>query len=76
MALGLGLGYFFPGISKITNMLSAGTINITLAIGLILIMYPPLAKVDYSLLLFARFLHNLFDPVMFFNSYALTLKAT
>ncbi|MBE8712648.1 ACR3 family arsenite efflux transporter [Sphingobacterium hungaricum] len=50
MALGLGLGYFFPGISKITNTLSVGTTNIPLAIGLILMMYPPLAKVDYSLL--------------------------
>lgn len=50
MALGLGLGYFFPGISKITNTLSVGTTNIPLAISLILMMYPPLAKVDYSLL--------------------------
>ncbi|WP_259014527.1 ACR3 family arsenite efflux transporter [Emticicia fluvialis] len=50
MALGLGLGYFFPGFSKITNTLSFGTTNILLAIGLILMMYPPLAKVDYSLL--------------------------
>ncbi|WP_140938318.1 ACR3 family arsenite efflux transporter [Sphingobacterium lumbrici] len=50
MALGLGLGYFFPEISKNTNTLSIGTTNIPLAIGLILMMYPPLAKVDYSLL--------------------------
>ena len=50
MAVGLGLGYIFPGISKITNALSVGTTNIPLAIGLILMMYPPLAKVDYSLL--------------------------
>lgn len=50
MALGLGLGYFFPGISNVTNTLSVGTTNIPLAIGLILMMYPPLAKVDYSLL--------------------------
>jgi ACR3 family arsenite transporter len=50
MAVGIGLGYFFPGISKITNALSVGTTNIPLAIGLILMMYPPLAKVDYSLL--------------------------
>lgn len=40
MALGLGLGYFFPGISKTTNTLSVGTTNIPLAIGLILMMYP------------------------------------
>ena len=50
MAIGIGLGHFFPGISKITDSLSVGTTNIPLAIGLILMMYPPLAKVDYSLL--------------------------
>jgi len=50
MAMGIGLGYFFPNISKITNSLSVGTTNIPLGIGLILMMYPPLAKVDYSLL--------------------------
>lgn len=50
MAVGIGLGYIFPGISKITNALSVGTTNIPLAVGLILMMYPPLAKVDYSLL--------------------------
>lgn len=50
MAVGIGLGHFFPGISKITDTLSVGTTNIPLAIGLILMMYPPLAKVDYSLL--------------------------
>lgn len=50
MLLGVGLGYFFPDISTVTNSLSIGTTNIPLAIGLILMMYPPLAKVDYSLL--------------------------
>jgi len=50
MATGIGLGYFFPTISQITNAMSVGTTNIPLAIGLILMMYPPLAKVDYSLL--------------------------
>lgn len=50
MATGIGLGYFFPGISNITDSLSIGTTNVPLAIGLILMMYPPLAKVDYSLL--------------------------
>lgn len=50
MAAGIGLGYFFPGISKIINALSVGTTNIPLAIGLILMMYPPLAKVNYALL--------------------------
>ena len=50
MAVGIGLGYFFPSISNVTDALSVGTTNIPLAIGLILMMYPPLAKVDYSLL--------------------------
>ncbi len=50
MFLGIGLGYFFPGIAKISDALSSGTTNIPLAIGLIIMMYPPLAKVDYTLL--------------------------
>ena len=50
MLLGVGLGYVFPDMSTVTNSLSVGTTNIPLAIGLILMMYPPLAKVDYSLL--------------------------
>lgn len=50
MVVGIGLGHFFPNISTATNNLSTGTTNILLAIGLILMMYPPLAKVDYSLL--------------------------
>ena len=50
MLIGIGLGNFFPNISTFTNSLSVGTSNVPLAIGLILMMYPPLAKVDYSLL--------------------------
>lgn len=50
MILGVGIGYLFPEISKVTNKLSVGTTNIPLALGLILMMYPPLAKVDYSLI--------------------------
>ena len=50
MAIGIGLSYLFPSISILTNSLSVATTNIPLAIGLILMMYPPLAKVDYSLL--------------------------
>ncbi|MCY0979361.1 ACR3 family arsenite efflux transporter [Chryseobacterium wangxinyae] len=50
MAIGVGLGFLFPNLSTFTNALSIGSTNIPLAIGLILMMYPPLAKVDYSLL--------------------------
>jgi ACR3 family arsenite transporter len=50
MTMGVALGFFFPGIKTIFDSLSVGTTNIPLAIGLILMMYPPLAKVDYSLL--------------------------
>ena len=50
MIVGVSLGYFFPEISKVTQSVSSGTTNIPLAVGLILMMYPPLAKVDYSLL--------------------------
>jgi ACR3 family arsenite transporter len=50
MIVGIGLGYFFPGISEVTNCLSLGSVNIPLAAGLILMMYPPLTKVDYTLL--------------------------
>ncbi|GGE92169.1 arsenite transporter, ACR3 family [Chishuiella changwenlii] len=50
MVIGVSLGYLFPTISTLTDSLSVGTTNIPLAIGLILMMYPPLAKVDYTLL--------------------------
>lgn len=50
MAIGVGIGHYFPGIAHVTNSLSVGATNIPLAIGLILMMYPPLAKVDYSIL--------------------------
>ena len=48
MALGVGLGHFYPTVSEDIQNLSHGTTNIPLAIGLILMMYPPLAKVNYS----------------------------
>lgn len=50
MAIGVGLGYFFPNISDTINSMSSGSTNVPIAIGLILMMYPPLAKVDYKLL--------------------------
>ena len=50
MGIGVGLGYFVPNISEVVNAMSRGTTNIPIAIGLTIMMYPPLAKVNYSLL--------------------------
>ncbi|MFD2247936.1 ACR3 family arsenite efflux transporter [Pontibacter ruber] len=50
MLLGVGVGYFIPDSSGYINSLSSGSTNIPIAIGLILMMYPPLAKVNYRLL--------------------------
>lgn len=48
MLIGVGIGYFIPNSANFINTFSSGTTNIPLAIGLILMMYPPLTKVDYS----------------------------
>ena len=65
MFLGVLIGYFSPGIAGFWNSLSSGTTNIPIAIGLVLMMYPPLAKVKYEKL-----------PLVFKNLKLLSLSLT
>lgn len=76
MVIGVSLGYIFPSIKMLFKTLSVGATNIPLAIGLVLMMYPPLAKVDYSLLpkafndkktlLLSLFLNWIVGPILMF----------
>lgn len=63
MAFGVALGYFMPSFPNIITSLNSGTTNVPIAVGLILMMYPPLAKVNYALL-----------PKVFINTKVLSIS--
>lgn len=84
MVVGIAVGYFFPSSGNFINSFSNGSTNIPLAVGLILMMYPPLAKVDYSkigevfkntkVLGASLFLNWIVGPVLMFALALLFLK--
>ncbi|NQW42480.1 MAG: ACR3 family arsenite efflux transporter [Bacteroidetes bacterium] len=84
MAVGIGIGYLVPGSNSFINSFSSGTTNIPLAIGLILMMYPPLCKVDFKkmkpvflkpkLLFISFFITWIVGPFLMFTLSILFLK--
>ncbi len=84
MGIGVTLGYIFPGFATHVEGMSSGTTNIPLAIGLILMMYPPLAKVNYrklpelfrnvKLLVLSLVLNWVIGPVLMFALAVLFLR--
>ena len=69
MGLGVGLGYFFPGVSDFITFFQVGTTSIPIAIGLILMMYPPLAKGDHEYAAGLVAFNSVFQ-IIFFSVYA------
>jgi ACR3 family arsenite transporter len=84
MGLGISIGYFIPSADDFIHSFSSGTTNIPLAIGLILMMYPPLTKVQFSkipkvlvkpkLLLVSFFVTWIIGPMLMFTLAVLFLK--
>src|SRR5512146_3293809 len=67
MGFGLGLGYIYPGVATALNALSVGTVSIPIAIGLLWMMYPVLARVKYEELSKVRRDTKMFSLSLFLN---------